>query len=250
MPIGFDVTGPHAQALRSACPDPKDNLVVRAAAALRVVAERNGHAVPPVHLTLDKHLPIASGIGGGSSDAAATVEACVKLWGLPPRMDGVRDMLSYLGADVPMCLARRPLRATDRGQRLARVAIPALTIVLVNPNVAVSTAEVFARREGDFSVMPERPEGFTDETSLVRHLAETHNDLEPPARTVAPVIGDVLDRLAATPGCLLSRMSGSGATCFGIFESVEGAVTGGKAIGAERPDWWVAVTKTVKGEST
>ena len=246
-PFGLEITGPFAPALAAACPDPAANLAVRAAAALRVLAERNGHAVPPTHLSLHKALPVASGIGGGSADAAAAIDACIRLWGLPRDMDGVEHMLRHLGADLPMCLLRRPLRATGAGERLRRVAMPALTLVLVNPGVALSTPDVFARREGAFTPPPERPAGFDAPDDLLRHLAGTRNDLEAPARALAPAIGDVLDALERASGCRLARMSGSGATCFGIFAKVDEAVAAAHMIGEAHPDWWVAATKTTAG---
>lgn len=247
-PFGLEITGPFGPALLAAAPNPAANLVVRAAAALRMLAERADHAVPPTHLTLEKNLPIASGLGGGSSDAAATIEACSKLWNLPPRLDGVEHMLRLLGADVPMCLARRPLRATGTGERLERVALPALTLVLVNPGVALSTPAVFAAREGAFSTPRDLPALDTPD-ALLRHLAGTQNDLEAPARALAPVIGDVLDALERAPGCRLARMSGSGATCFGIFAAVDEAVASAHMIGEAHPDWWVAATKTTPGKA-
>lgn len=247
-PFGLEVTGPFADALISAAPDPADNLVVRAAAGLATIAERNALAPPPpTHLTLHKVLPVASGLGGGSSDAAAAIEACAKLWKLPKGLNGVEHLLAFLGADVPMCLARRPLRALERGDRLQRLAMPALTVVLVNPGIALATPAVFAARGGGFSPERERPAGFRNEADLLRYLAEGRNDLQEAAIGLAPAIGDVLAALEETDGCRLARMSGSGATCFGVFATVDEAVAAAHMIGEAHPDWWVAATKTTPG---
>ena len=251
VPIGLEITGPFGGALRDATPDPADNLVVRAAAGLATIVERNALAPPPpTHLTLHKALPVASGLGGGSSDAAAAIEACAKLWDLPKGLSGIDHLLRYLGADVPMCLARRPLRALDRGDRLQRVAMPALTVVLVNPGIALSTPAVFAARVGDVSTPRERPTGFESVSELLRYLLAARNDLEAPARRLAPVIGDVLVALEQSPGCRLARMSGSGATCFGVFATVDEAVAAAHMIGEAHREWWVAATKTTPGGAT
>lgn len=224
---GLRVTGPRGAGV----PQGPENLVARAAALFD----------PPVAagLTLDKHLPAASGIGGGSADAAATLAALASLSGqpLPPPEQVLR-----LGADVPVCLAGRPARMRGIGENLTPVpALPPCWMVLVNPGVAVPTPEVFRRLERrDNTPMPDPLPGWRDTADLADWLAAQRNDLECPARAIAPVIGTVLDRLEATPGCHLSRMSGSGATCFGVYASDAAARQAAIAIVAGKPQWWVA----------
>ena len=224
---GLRVTGPRGAGV----PEGPENLVLRAAALFD----------PPVAaaLTLDKHLPAASGIGGGSADAAATLAALAQLSGrpLPPAAAVLR-----LGADVPVCLAGRPARMRGIGGDLSPVpALPSGWLVLANPGVAVPTPEVFRRLERrDHPPMPDPLPHSRDTADLAAWLAAQRNDLEAPARSIAPVIGAVLARLAATRGCALARMSGSGATCFGLYADEAEARSAADAIAAEQPGWWLA----------
>ncbi|WP_371060622.1 4-(cytidine 5'-diphospho)-2-C-methyl-D-erythritol kinase [Rhodosalinus sp. 5P4] len=218
------VTGPMARGV----PDGPENLVLRAAALIGVGAE----------LELEKHLPAAAGIGGGSSDAAATLRALSRLSGCAVPGDA-----ATLGADVPVCLAARPARMRGIGETVEPVAaLPALAAVLVNPGVSLSTPEVFARlAQRENPPLPTPLPRWADAAALVRWLSAQRNDLEAPARALAPVVGEVLAALSASPGCALARMSGSGATCFGLFPDREGAETAAAALA--RPGWWVrAVT--------
>ncbi len=227
------VTGPFGQGLAA---EP-DNLVLRAARALA----QAGSVSAGARLTLDKHLPVASGIGGGSADAAAALRLLARLWRLDlPRAD--LDALALrLGADVPVCLHGQPTRMGGIGEVLASVpALPPCGVLLVNPGVAVSTPEVFRLRSGGFSPPLECPAAWPDAAALAGWLASVRNDLEPPALALRPVIGDVLAALRALPGCLLARMSGSGATCFGLFASAAAAEAGAGAGAALLPEhgWW------------
>ena len=205
-----------------------DNLVLRAARAL---AEAGGVRVGAA-LRLEKNLPVSSGIGGGSADAAATLRVLARLWGV-----AVPDGLAAgLGADVPVCMASRPARMGGIGEVLGAVpALPAMGIVLVNPGVGVSTPAVFRARGGGFSAMGVLPEGWADAGALVTTLGGLGNDLEAPARTLCGEIGDVLGWLRGLDGCMLARMSGSGATCFGLFGTPGAAAA---AAGAAPPGWW------------
>jgi 4-diphosphocytidyl-2-C-methyl-D-erythritol kinase len=231
--LSLTVTGPFGDGLAAEA----DNLVLRAA---RRLAEAAGLA-PHGAMTLEKNLPLASGIGGGSADAAAALRLLAACWGvsLP---DAARDRLALdLGADVPVCLARRPARMAGIGEVLSAVpALPALGIVLVNPGVACPTAAIFrARAEADtgFSPADAVPAGgWETARSLAAALADSGNDLEAPAMTLAPIIGTVLDRIRAQPDCLVARMSGSGATCFGLFPAAAAAVRAASGIAAE--GWW------------
>lgn len=219
------VTGPRAAGV----PVDGRNLVLRAAALMPDA---------PAAIRLHKHLPAAGGIGGGSADAAAVLRALARLHGCP--LPAAEAVLA-LGADLPVCLAGRAVRMRGIGERLAPVpALPALPALLVNPGIGVSTPEVFsALSRADNPPMPDIPAGLADAASLARWLGGQRNDLEPPACRIAPVIGEVLDRLRAMPGCLLARMSGSGATCFGLFpDSVAAGLAAGR-LRAVRPNWWI-----------
>jgi 4-diphosphocytidyl-2-C-methyl-D-erythritol kinase len=208
----------------------EDNLILRAARAL---GGSRGAS-----LTLEKNLPVASGIGGGSADAAAALRLLSSLWGLP--VPGLEEQLA-LGADVPVCLSSRSVRMRGVGERVARVpALPELGLVLVNPRVAVPTPDVFrALAEKANAPMPDDLPDLSDPGDLIRFLSACRNDLEAPAMAVCPEIGDVLEALRARPEVRLARMSGSGATCFGIVAGKTESVAAAAAIAAERPGWWV-----------
>jgi 4-diphosphocytidyl-2-C-methyl-D-erythritol kinase len=227
--LTLSVTGPFAAGLEAEA----DNLVLRAARALG--AQEGVEATGA--LVLEKNLPIASGIGGGSADAAAALRLLSRFWGVNVADAGQRA--GGLGADVPVCLAGMPARMSGIGEVLVPAPkLPNVGIVLINPGVAVSTPAVFRARAGAFSDPAQFPDGgWSDAGSLVATLRANRNDLEQPARSLAPAIGDVLDMLAATPGCLLARMSGSGATCFGLFDDPETArVAAGTIV---HDGWWV-----------
>jgi 4-diphosphocytidyl-2-C-methyl-D-erythritol kinase len=224
--------------------DPMENLVLKAA---RLLAAEAG-VEPRAALALTKRLPVASGIGGGSSDAAATMLALTDLWGLSPAADDLARLALKLGADVPVCLAQRTARLEGIGERItAAPPVPAAPIVLVNPGVGLPTPKVFQARRGDFSpgagsdgVLAASP---ADAAALARALAPYANDLTAPAVGLLPVIGEVLARLEATGDCLIARMSGSGATCFALFPTDAAASAAAAAIGAARPEWWAIATR-------
>jgi 4-diphosphocytidyl-2-C-methyl-D-erythritol kinase len=206
-----------------------DNLVLRAARALAVVAG----CQPRVRLTLEKNLPVAAGIGGGSADAAACLRLLGRLWNVTPSP----ELAISLGADVPVCLAARASRMTGVGERLAAAPeLPACGMVLVNPGVALRTADVFRARGAGFSSTAGLPDGWPDAASMAADLSALSNDLERPAIGLCPAIGDALAALRAAPGCLLSRMSGSGATCFGLFAAPAEAALAAEEL--RRPAWW------------
>jgi 4-diphosphocytidyl-2-C-methyl-D-erythritol kinase len=210
-----------------------DNLVLRAA---RMLAAEAGVAAA-AHLVLEKHLPVASGIGGGSADAAAALRLLCRLWRLSPDPAVLARLAAGLGADVPVCLAGRSARMGGVGERLAPApALPACGIVLINPGVAVATAEVFRARRCAWSLPATLPAAWTDAAAMAADLRGLRNDLQPAAVALRPVIGEVVAALAATPGCLLARMSGSGATCFGLFADRDAAERAAAAV--RRPGWW------------
>jgi 4-diphosphocytidyl-2-C-methyl-D-erythritol kinase len=205
------------------------NLVLRAALAF---GAGQGAA-----LRLLKSLPVASGIGGGSADAAATLRLLSRLWSLPlPPAEAVLA----LGADVPVCLAGRACRMQGIGEVLTPLALPPFWIVLANPGVPVATGAVFAglafRQNSGMGALP----AFADAAALLEWLAHRRNDLEAPAVALAPPVGAALAALRAQPGCRLARMSGSGATCFGVFAAEAPALAAADALRAREPAWWVA----------
>ncbi|WP_319633527.1 4-(cytidine 5'-diphospho)-2-C-methyl-D-erythritol kinase [Pelagibius marinus] len=235
--VTLQVEGPFADGLRA---EP-DNLVLRAARALAAEAAVDSAQRGGAVLTLTKNLPVASGIGGGSADAAAALRGLARLWDVGLAPDRLEALALRLGADVPVCLRGVPVVMSGIGERLEPVpALPPLWFVLVNPRVAVSTAAVFAGREGTFSQAAEPllpPLGLA---ALIDWLAARPNDLQAAACRQAPAVVEVLAALEGLSDCLLARMSGSGATCFGLFESEEAALYAAEALALQHSDWWVA----------
>lgn len=196
-----------------------DNLVLRAARALAEAAGVPANAA----LVLDKNLPIASGIGGGSADAAAALRLLCRLWGVEADLAAIA---AELGADVPVCVASESARMQGVGEVLAAApTLPPFGMVLVNPGVAVSTPSVFRARAPGFREPAALPAAWATAAAMVADLRRTGNDLEVSALALAPAIGDALAWLRGLDGCLLARMSGSGATCFGIFAGTPPTVT-------------------------
>lgn len=234
---GLDLVleGPEAGALAA---EP-DNLVLRAARAL---AEEAGIAAPAARLRLAKHLPVASGIGGGSADAAAALRVLDRLWGTALGPARLARIAATLGADVPVCVASRPAVMQGIGEILHPAPpLPGFALLLVNPRLPVPTPAVFKARAAagaGFTPPAALPAtGWADAASFARDLAALGNDLEAPAIGLCPPISEVLDAIRTQPGCLLARMSGSGATCFGLFAAAAPA----KAAAAALPrSWWRA----------
>lgn len=213
--LSLRITGAFANGLMA----DDSNLVLRAARALARLADRPAD----VALRLEKSLPVASGIGGGSADAAATLRLLSRLWDFQPREDELVRLAMGLGADVPVCLHSRPTRMTGIGEVLRPLPpVPSCGLLLTNPGIAIATADVFRARSGPFTAPPAMPE-WSDTAGFVAHIAGLRNDLELPAIAMAPEIGALLAGMRALPDCLLARMSGSGATCFGLFASPEQA---------------------------
>ena len=214
-----------------------DNLVLKARDALgaRVPNLRGGH------FTLDKNLPVAAGIGGGSSDAAAALRLLARVNGIA--LDDPRLMAAALavGADVPVCVAAQARVMRGVGEILSTpLDLPPLPAVLVNPGVATATRDVFRAFAGMSGSAT--PLGDVPRDNLVDFLHAHGNDLTPAAIVCVPLIGEVLDTLAALPGMRLARMSGSGSTCFALFDSRKAAARAAKHLTEARPDWWVAAT--------
>ena len=234
--LTLDVTGPGAgEAGRG-----QDNLVLRAARALREAAGPG----PGARLTLDKRLPVAAGIGGGSADAAAGLRLLTALWGLDPGL--AARLAPSLGGDVPVALAGMPALMRGEGERVRPVSLPGpLPALLVNPGRPCPTGAVFAAYDADdggqgFAEIPAVPD-FHSIEALALWLHEQRNDLAAPAIRLVPEIGLALESLRAQPGVHLARMSGSGATCFALFDTLAAASQASAAIARDRPDWWRAV---------
>jgi 4-diphosphocytidyl-2-C-methyl-D-erythritol kinase len=236
----FEMTGPYAVGL----PTDTSNLALRALSAMRAAFGRDD----PVAISLEKNLPVASGVGGGSSDAAAVMRGLADLWGLPADPDRLAQIGLGLGADVPMCLFGRPLLARGIGDAISPVGgFPSLGIVLVNPGVAVSTAAVFAALAArDSAPLPPLPAQL-DFHTLSNWLETTRNDLEAPARRLEPAINGALSTLRKA-GAHVVRMSGSGATCYGLFESGNLAKRAASEIRKRKPGWFVAATRNTLEE--
>lgn len=237
----FCVNGPEASGLES------DNSAGNLVTAARDWLRGQSDAASPVALTLDKNLPVASGIGGGSADAGATLRLLARLWSAEAAIcaDRSEAICNALGADVAMCVHGGPLRVRGIGERLDPVAgLPALPALLVNPRVAVATPSAFAAlQDRDNTPVPAMPDGgFADIGALADWLsAGTRNDLASPARQLVPAIDDVLGALRSS-GALMARMSGSGATCFGLFTTRKQAVDAAETMAGARPDWWIRAT--------
>ncbi|HQT79599.1 MAG TPA: 4-(cytidine 5'-diphospho)-2-C-methyl-D-erythritol kinase [Rhodopila sp.] len=229
--LSLSIVGPFAASLAN---EP-ENLVLRAAQEL---ADRIG-LTPTGHIELEKNLPVASGIGGGSADAAAAMKLMMYHWQIMPDPDDIKAVALRLGADVPVCLAARTIRMSGVGDVLdLTYPLPPIGMVLINPGVPVSTAAIFKSLSGPFSGPAMEPHApWKTPQEMVEALEPTRNDLQGPACRLVPVINDVLDAIKAMPGCLMARMSGSGATCFGIFENPEAARSA--AAGFSHPGWWI-----------
>jgi 4-diphosphocytidyl-2-C-methyl-D-erythritol kinase len=226
--LSLAVGGPEASALAA---EP-DNLVLRAARALADAAGVPANAA----LRLTKHLPVASGIGGGSADAAAALRLCARLWGVSLPAARLAEVALSLGADVPVCLFSRPARLAGVGEVLSPAPVlPRFGLLLANPRVAVATPAVFRARSGGFRSPAALPGGWDDAAAMARDLAALANDLQEAAVSLCPAIGEVLAALSALPGVRLARMSGSGATCFALFDDPGAA----RAAAGLLPDaWW------------
>ena len=229
----FIVTGHYAPMV----PIDAGNLVLAARDMLR--EHFPGRELAPVRIALEKKLPVASGVGGGSSDASAALKALAAFWDVDPDMDALAAQALPLGADIPMCLAAQPLIAGGIGDILTPLAsFPAVDAVLVNPGLPVSTPEVFRTLEKRDNAPLSRTTAIADTASLACHLKGTRNDLQAAAIALCPMIADVIESLNAN-GAAFARMSGSGATCFGLFDNPGPAAAAAEAIGKQKPGWFV-----------
>ncbi|MDO9432812.1 MAG: 4-(cytidine 5'-diphospho)-2-C-methyl-D-erythritol kinase [Pseudomonadota bacterium] len=235
--LSVRVHGPFAAALA----DEDDNLVLRAARAL--LAHTRGPQ-PPLCLSLEKSLPVAAGLGGGSSDAGAALRLVRSALSVDIDDDALEALAASLGADGAACLWGRPVVAQGRGERLTPAPrLPIIEAVLVNPGVGVSTPAVYRaldEREAFGEVAPPpMPEAFESIEEFSAWLGMMRNDLQAPAIALAPEIGDVVETLAGEPETLFARMSGSGATCFAICASDIEADALAERVASMQPTWWV-----------
>lgn len=243
--FSFHINGPFSSAFlekeRDAGPD-SGNIVPRAVWALAEKAGREPHC----RITLTKNLPLASGLGGGSADAAAAVWGLMELWDIPrpsPAGDNappwLADILSALGSDVPACLRCAPVFMKGAGEILRPAPpLPEIPVLLVHPGKFCPTPDVFAAFEGPFSNPLELPGSWDGLNSLYGFLERQRNDLTEAAAGLVPEVREALDLLAAQDGCRIARMSGSGASCFGLFADELQVMDAAEGVLAARPDWW------------
>ena len=236
--LSLTVAGPFAGALEGE----DDNLVLRAARALGAAA---GIGEPGLAITLDKQLPVAAGLGGGSSDAGAALKLARDALSLPLDDDRLAQIAGLIGADGPMCLHARAAWAGGRGDRLEFEArLPALPCLLVNPGVPSSTGAVYRALDSGppgTAAMPPPPLAWSVQ-GVIGWLASQRNDLEAPAVALQPAIGQALTAVEALPAARLTRMSGSGATVFALFDTIEAAAAAGQTLSALHPGWWIRPT--------
>ena len=234
--LRLTLEGPFAPALNS---DP-NNLVLRAATAL---ADQAG-LQPGASIILSKNLPVASGIGGGSADAAATLRILNIFWQAGLDDPALSRLGQSLGADVPVCLFGRTARVQGIGEHIAPGPdLPDIGLLLVNPGVGVPTAAVFSKRQGAYSRPADLPASFETAASLVDFLLHCHNDLLTPARHLSPQIDVVLADITQQPDCLFASLSGSGATCFGIFADIATACAAASTLQRVQAGWWIHAGK-------
>ena len=219
------VTGPMAHGV----PSDSSNLILRAAQLM---------GGGPAAIVLEKHLPVASGIGGGSADAAATLRALFRMDARP-----LPDSIASLGADIPVCLHGQACRMRGIGEKIdALPPLPPCHAVLVNPGIHVATPMVFQHLPSAENPPMDAIPLWHSAADLADWLHGTRNDLEAPAISAAPIIRAVLGRLRDADTCLMARMSGSGATCFGLFPNASAAQAAAETLAQERPEWWVRKT--------
>lgn len=236
--LSLSITGPFAAQI----PRGGGNLVLKAARAL---SEEFSPTQLGASIALEKNLPVAAGLGGGSADAAATLRALNRLWALGRSEDQLIELAQTLGSDVPACVLSRPCWMEGRGERVWPTStLPPLDLILVNPGILLATDSVFATLNARTGTSAMEPPGRIEKLwDLVAYLEDSGNDLEAPATHLQPDIDHVLEALHHEPGCVFAQMSGSGATCFGLFNDREYAEGGAGRIAQDHPHWWVNATR-------
>jgi 4-diphosphocytidyl-2-C-methyl-D-erythritol kinase len=241
-PRGLELLGP----LRADCGRAADNLVLKAAGALAA-------RVFDLHIgwfSLIKRIPVAAGLGGGSADAAAALRLLARANGLAPDDPRLLEAAAATGADVPVCLDPRPRLMRGAGELLSEpFKLAPLAAVLINPRVALPTKDVFAAFDKADAPRASRsaPGSFNPQEDLLAFLHAQPNDLEAAAISLQPVIGDILSGLHDLPSCRIARMSGSGATCFGLFDTHDAVSSAAAGLRAAHPDWWIEETRLGEG---
>lgn len=223
-------------------PNGRSNLVLRALEKYR--ARFPDHLPEGIEIHLEKHLPVAAGLGGGSADAAAVLRILARVSQTPPADAELFALAATLGADVPMCLLSRPCEVGGIGEEIIPLPdFPQMHLVLVNPLEEVSTPDVFRKLSKKHNPpMPDMPDPLERAALLSLWLADTRNDLEEPATELVPAIGTIIAAIATTPGCVTARMSGSGATCFGLYGSAAAAHQAAHDLRETFAGYWVAAT--------
>ena len=236
----FSINGPFAKDFNAtelkASNTDNDNLVVKAARRLSQIEGAN----LKIKINLEKNLPLASGLGGGSSDAAAAIWGLQELWGLDRKAKYLLPLMAKLGADVPACLNCQPCVIEGFGEELLPApSMQETPILIVNPLLPCPTADIFKRNTTPFKEKITLPDSFATIFELLAFLRTTSNDLHTAAVYLLPEISNVISALETQSECLIARMSGSGASCFGLFETIEEAQKAAKVVSEENPDWWV-----------
>jgi 4-diphosphocytidyl-2-C-methyl-D-erythritol kinase len=237
--LSLRITGPFADALNNL----PDNLVLHAARSL--------HGERGAAITLEKNLPIAAGIGGGSADAGATLRGLNIFWKLERNVEELTEIAATLGSDVPACLLSQPAWVTGRGEIVSAVgSIAPFELVLVNPNTQIATASVFSRLNlsSGLNKMRAPSDEITNVKDLALYLDDSSNDLKTPACAIEPIIDEVIEELAHEPGCVLSQMSGSGGTCFGVFQGSVWADGAADRIMQDHANWWVRRSRIARSD--
>ena len=233
--FSLNIQGPYANDLSPN--DTADNLITKATYAL---AKHLGKR-PNIKITLTKNLPIAAGIGGGSSNAAATIRGLIQWWDASCKDDDLQDICTKLGADMPVCYHNKPAYMQGTGEIITplKAPLPELGIILINPNKPCPTQPVFAQIKPPYSSALTLPEDFQSQTNLITFLKEQRNDLTNAACSAIPDIQMILDTLNNEPECQIARLSGSGATCFGLFTNKNAANKAAQTLKKNHPDCWI-----------
>lgn len=236
--LSLSVGGPFGAGLA----DDPDNLILR---ALRALGRATGTGEPPLSMHLDKRLPIAAGLGGGSSDAGAALKLARDVLGLDIDDAALAQIAEGVGADGPMCLHARSAWAEGRGERLTfEPGLPPLHALLVNPGVPSPTGAVYRAYDAAPRSLEPRPTppSLWEASAVIEWLAGLRNDLQAPAIALQPAVGEAMQAVAALPDVRRTRMSGSGATVFALFDSQDATQTAARLLATARPGWWIAPT--------